>query len=60
MYLLLLFIVQKFLEQIQNYEDAAQNDRFAAKKNSEKLLMYLLDTFIMQNFEKVLGVDPEL
>ena len=32
MYLLLLFIVQKFLEQIQNYEDAAQNDRFAAKK----------------------------
>ena len=30
------------------------------KKISEKLLMYLLDTFIMQNFEKVLGVDPEL
>ena len=39
MYLLLLFIVQKFLEQIQNYEDAAQNDRFAAKKFSEKPLM---------------------
>ena len=69
-YLLALFTgqnLQKFLQRIQNYEDAP----FLGKKWSicitkffwkiiNIILIYLLAPFTVQNFKKILTADPEL
>ena len=56
---------KKFLLWIQSYEDAsflAQNDPFAQNNFFLKIiniiLIYLLPTFIGQNFKKILPADP--
>ena len=70
-YLLVHFIVEnikKFLQQIQNYDDAPFLGRqwsICAKqifswKIITIIIIYLLAPFIAQNFKKILPADPEL
>ena len=69
-FLLALFIVEnlnKFLQQIQSYEDVLL---FGPKRSIfptnffwkivKIILIYLLGPFIVQNFKKIIPVDPEL
>ena len=60
--------LKKFLQRIQNYDDATFLDpklsicskRFFFLKIITIILIYLLAPFIVQNLKKILPADPEL
>ena len=44
----------------QNLKDQIAPNEFFSRKTTNKIFMYLLAPFILQNFQKILRTDPEL
>ena len=44
----------------KGYKDQIAPNEFFSQKTTNKIFMYLLAPFILQNFKKILRADPEL